>query len=66
MKTAEEYRAIIKAVFAMKLAGAEDEGPYTSNKWVSEEETAALNEGYVAGLRESFRVIEDSIFLLED
>ena len=65
MKTAEEYRAIIKAVFAMKLAGAEDEGPYTLNKWVSEEETAALNEGYVAGLRESLRVIEDSIFLLE-
>lgn len=66
MKTAKEYKAIIEAVFAMKLVEAEDEGPYTSNKWVSEEEAIALNEGYVAGLRESLRVIENSIFLLED
>ena len=65
-RTTREYRNLMMAATAMKIAAAEDEGPYRVSKWTDEEVTNALNEGYVAGLKESLRMLEVSEFLLED
>lgn len=65
MKNAKEYRQLLQAVMAMKVAMNEKEGPYHVSKWTDEEVVAALNEGYVAGLKEAARVIRESDFLTE-
>ncbi len=65
-RTAEEYRKILKAVLTVKIAITEDVGIYKTNKWDNKITTNALNEGYIAGLKECLRVIEESNFLTED
>jgi len=64
-RTAEEYRKILKAVLTVKIAITEDAGVYRTNKWSDEAMVTALNEGYIAGLKECLRVIEESDFLTE-
>ena len=65
-RTTREYRNLMMAATTVKIAMAEDEGPYQVSKWTDEEVTNALNEGYIAGLKESLRMLEVSEFLLED
>lgn len=63
--TVKEYRELMQNILAWKAREAEQNGVYTCNKHVSEEDVALLNEGYVAGLREAERALSKSSFLTD-
>lgn len=64
-RTAEEYKNVMENVMTMKIATAMAEPVYHVSKWMDENTTEAMNEAYVAGLREALRTIKASGFLIE-
>lgn len=63
--TLKGYRELMQTVFAWKAIEVEQNGVYISNKYITEEDAALLNEGYAAGLREAERVLGKSSFLTD-
>ncbi len=63
--TLKKYRELMQTIFAWKAIEVEQNGVYISNKYITEEDAALLNEGYAAGLREAERVLGKSNFLTD-
>ncbi len=64
-RTAEEYKNVMESVMAMKIATAASEPVYHASRWTDESTAEAMNEAYIAGLREALRTIKASGFLVE-
>lgn len=61
----KEYRELMQNILAWKAREVEQNGVYVSNKYITEEDAALLNEGYAAGLREAERALGKSSFLTD-
>lgn len=65
MRTAEEYKNVMESVMAMKIATVASEPIYHASRWTDEDTAQAMNEAYIAGLREALRTLKASDFLIK-
>lgn len=63
--TLKKYRELMQSIISWKADEAEQMGVYKSNKYITEEDAALLNEGYVAGLRQAEYTLSKSNFLTD-
>ena len=63
MMTINDYITVMESILDNNIREAEKEPPYKENRYSIEEYIDGLNEGYVAGLRDALKSIENSHFL---